>query len=81
MRDIIQAELAKYGMGLLTRKLDGSVTECEAQTRKILSLISEEIEKVENPIQKVKGIPQDDFINYDRGFDRAKYLILSLFKE
>jgi len=48
---------------------------------KILSLMKEEIEKVENPIQNIEGIPQADFVNYDRGFDKAKYLILTMLKE
>ena len=49
IREQIQIELAKYGAGLLTHKLDGSVAECEAQTKKLVSLLCAEIEKMENP--------------------------------
>ena len=53
----------------------------EAGADAMLEAICQEIEKVENPIQNIEGIPQADFINYDRGFDKAKYLILALLRK
>ena len=84
IREQIQIELAKYGAGLLTHKLDGSVAECEAQTKKLVSLLCAEIEKIPNPFPQLDPdlTRQNPSLKQNQmGFEDCRQAILNKLKE